>query len=77
MSKSRVVRLRTNLDKVVRQSLDSLGDTLQYSPPARSRRSRANEFKISFDVRVEEVNKAGTVVGSYEHHVRLAKRFTE
>ncbi len=77
MSSARVIKLRHNLDKVVRQAIELLSDTLRYSPPKRTRRNRHNRFRFSVDVRIEEVNQEGTVVGSYEHHLRDTKTFAD
>lgn len=69
MSDAKVVRISQNLDKVVRQAIELLGDTLLYAPPAR----RRGRFNISVDVRIEEMGKGKVVAGTYEHHYRSSK----
>lgn len=70
-NRAKVVRNRHNLERVVRQAIVSLGETLEHAPPMR----RRGRFNIAVDVRIEEVGTRGKVVASFASTHRTVHAF--
>ncbi len=71
MSDSKVVRIRQNLEKVVRHHIEFISDTLEHAPPQRS-----GHYEISVSTHIKEIGPHGTVVGTFEFDQEVTKIVT-
>lgn len=58
----KVVRARENLKQVIKQTIDRLGETLEYAPPHRSGR-----FEIEIRVSIKEIGEEGREAGMFHY----------
>lgn len=61
--KTKVVRLRQNLEKVARHSIEFFKDTLEHAPPKGKRK-----FAMRFSVQIEEKGEHGETVGEFRFY---------
>lgn len=58
----KVVRARENLKQVIKQTIDRLGETLEYASPHRSDR-----FEIEVRVSIREIGEEGKEAGMFHY----------
>ncbi len=71
MSDAKVVRIRQNLEKVVRHHIEFLQDTLEHAPPQRSGR-----YLISVSTHIKEIGPDDAVVATFEFDQQVTKEVT-
>ena len=68
VSDAKVVKIRQNLEAVVRYAIEFLGDTLEHAPPRRTGR-----YEIQIKVCIEEIGEHGEEVGRFEFEQEATK----
>lgn len=71
MSDAKVVRIRQNLEKVVRHHIEFISDTLEHAPPQRS-----GHYLISVSTHIKEIGPDDAVVGTFEFDQQVTKVIT-
>ncbi|MES2006977.1 MAG: hypothetical protein V4436_02615 [Patescibacteria group bacterium] len=64
----KVVRNRDNLRAVIKQTIENLGNTLEYAPPHRSGR-----YDIEVRICIKEIGEKGTEVGMFHYFEAATK----